>query len=193
MNIVFINDIHSPPPFVSFSLVLDGMKVDVAKVQNHHAWDHTDGDEIKLLWVALTLSHTHKHTHTQCMLSEDDWIGCKVVICCMEVRGGVSEPPTAVTSAWQRSGAPWSPSPTVHLVSYYLWSCITCRYTSCRRRQISSVICEWISIPRTKSVLKSMSSGRPARANLTDEASPFLLSHVPVREGERDEEASRSN
>ncbi len=34
-----------------------------------------------------------------------------------------------------------------------------------------------------------MSSGRPARANLTDEASPFLLSHVPVREGERDEEA----
>ncbi len=34
-----------------------------------------------------------------------------------------------------------------------------------------------------------MSSGRPARANLTDEASPFLLSHVPVAGGERDEEA----
>lgn len=104
MNTVFINDIHSPAPFVSFPLVLDGMKVDVAKVQNHHAWDHTDGDEIKLLWVALS--------HTQCMLSEDDWIGCKHVIGCLEVRGGASEPPVAVTSARQRSGALWSPSPT---------------------------------------------------------------------------------
>ncbi len=37
MKTVFINDIHSPPPFVSFPLVLDGMKVDVAVVQNHRA------------------------------------------------------------------------------------------------------------------------------------------------------------
>ncbi|CAM4704152.1 unnamed protein product [Leuciscus chuanchicus] len=108
------SNLHANAPLIELEAtevtvadILDGMKVDMAAVQDHRACDHTDGDEIKLL------------------------------------------------------------------------------YTSNRRRQISSVICEWISIPRTKSVQESMSSGRPAGANLTDEASPLLLSHVPVREGER--------
>ncbi|KAI7806359.1 hypothetical protein IRJ41_004536 [Triplophysa rosa] len=58
-------------------------------------------------------------------------------------------------------------------------------YTFIQCRQISSVICEWISIPQTQSVQESMSSGRPARANLIDEASPFSARSILIKRPNR--------
>ncbi|KAL1259951.1 hypothetical protein QQF64_010528 [Cirrhinus molitorella] len=90
------------------------------------------------------------------MLSEEDWIGCKRVIGRLEVRGGVRATCGGDISM-QRSGAPVVSIP--HRPPHVLLSVIMYHLSS-RRRQISSVICEWISIPRTKSVQESMSSGR---------------------------------